>query len=58
VDRKAFPETERADMNRDGVVDARDIRIFARRQGLKLLPEFEKKLEMLEDRRTSGRGGR
>ncbi|UCC29678.1 MAG: hypothetical protein JSU86_15920, partial [Phycisphaerales bacterium] len=38
----------RADLNGDGVVDGRDIRAFARRHKLPLLPEFDRKLAQLE----------
>ncbi|MCH7871598.1 MAG: hypothetical protein IID33_07840 [Planctomycetes bacterium] len=57
-----FVGAARADLNGDGIVDARDIRAFARRYGLPLLPEFEQKLssmtarlERLEARDATGR---
>ncbi|RIK65957.1 MAG: hypothetical protein DCC65_10970, partial [Planctomycetota bacterium] len=37
-----------ADLNLDGVVDSRDIRAFAQRRGMTLLPSFESKLRSLE----------
>ncbi|UCC30740.1 MAG: hypothetical protein JSU86_00385, partial [Phycisphaerales bacterium] len=62
VESLAFPGASGADLTGDGVVNARDIRAFARRNGLELLPEFKAKLEKLEGRkarsslRRSGRG--
>ena len=38
----------RADLNGDGRVDAADIRAFARRENITLLPEFNAKLQQLE----------
>ncbi len=40
----------RADLNRDGIVDARDIRAFAVRHQHPLLPEFEQKLSSMTAR--------
>jgi hypothetical protein len=40
------------DLNGDGFVDPADIRAFAKRYRLKLLPEFEDKLERLAPRHT------
>lgn len=38
------PNAKAADLNSDGVVDAEDIRAFAKLHGLRLLPEFDRKL--------------
>ena len=38
----------RADLNGDGVIDARDIRRFARSNGIRLRPEFDARLRVLE----------
>ena len=62
VESLAFPGASKADLTGDGVVDARDIRAFARRNGLELTPEFRATLDKLEGRkvrsslRRSGRG--
>jgi len=48
VDRLMAPNAWRADLNGDGVVDAEDIREFAFRHDLVLLPAFERKLRELE----------
>jgi len=62
VESLAFPGASKADLTGDGVVDARDIRAFARRNGLELTPEFTATLDKLEGRkvrsslRRSGRG--
>ena len=53
-----FAGAEKADLTGDGIVDARDIRAFARRHGLTLLPEFSSKLEKHERRRTHSKRGR
>ncbi|MGD2107963.1 MAG: cohesin domain-containing protein [Phycisphaerae bacterium] len=58
VQKLEFPGAEKADLTGDGLVDARDIRAFARRHGLQLLPEFEKKLGKLEGRRVRQTRGR
>ncbi len=56
VDRLTIPGAHKADMTGDGVVDARDIRAFARAHGLALRPEFSRKLEKLESlKRRSNR---
>ena len=46
--RLRVPDAQRADLDGNGVVDARDIRAFARRHNLLLLPVFEAKLSKLE----------
>jgi hypothetical protein len=38
----------RADLNRDGIVNYQDIREFAKIHGLRLIPSFERKLSQLE----------
>ena len=43
------PDARRADLDGNGVVDARDIRAFARRHNLSLQPVFEAKLAELEE---------
>ena len=43
-----LPNADEADINGDGVVDARDIRAFAERHDLWLMPEFDAKLSELE----------
>ncbi|MGB2984252.1 MAG: hypothetical protein WBE26_00070, partial [Phycisphaerae bacterium] len=48
----ALANADRADLNGDGVVDTRDIRAFAQRHGLVLLPEFSRKLVKLEARKV------
>ncbi len=48
VKRLAIANPERVDLNADGVVDAVDIRAFARLHGLRLLPEFERCLRALQ----------
>jgi hypothetical protein len=53
-----FAGAEKADLTGDGVVDTHDIRAFARRHGLQLLPEFNKKLAKIEGRKVRARGGR
>ncbi len=45
-----MPDAYLADENNDGVVDVRDIRRFAARNGLPLLPAFKAKLDLLEFR--------
>ena len=59
VDRLNFVGAHRADLNADGVVDASDIRAFARRHRLALIPQFERVLNNLDarhtERRTRGR---
>ena len=44
VESLVFPDAHKADLNGDGVVDTKDIRAFALRHGLELLPEFNSKL--------------
>jgi hypothetical protein len=51
-------DAARADVTGDGVVDTRDIRAFARRHKLRLLPEFEAKLSRLERQKTKVRSVR
>jgi hypothetical protein len=58
VEKLAIPNAHRADLNGDGIVDTRDIRAFARRHGLELLPEFEAKLRRIEGRKVRSRRGR
>ncbi len=53
-----FANAEEADLTGDGVVDTQDIRAFARRHGLELLPEFNKKLAKIEGRKVRARRGR
>ena len=56
VSELAFPGAARADLNGDGFVDIDDIRAFAMLHGLELLPEFNRKMEVLEGLKTrSGR---
>jgi len=57
VDNLPILGADRADLNGDGVIDGRDIRAFARRHNLPLLPEFDRKLRQLETTK-SGRGRR
>ncbi len=57
VDRLPILGAEKADLNADGVVDARDIRAFARLYNLPLLPEFDLTLNRLE-RVKAGRARR
>lgn len=56
VGRLAIPNARRADVTGDGVVDSRDIEAFARKHGLRLLPEFEDTLDKL-GRSETLRGG-
>ncbi len=42
-----IPDAERADLNRDGVIDVRDIRAFAQQNGLELSQSFERRLDRL-----------
>jgi len=44
----AVRSARRADINKDGVIDVRDVRLFARRYDLRLTPAFEKKLDRIE----------
>ena len=46
-----FVGAESADLTGDGIVDSRDIREFAKRHDLPLLPEFSQKLDRLDARR-------
>jgi hypothetical protein len=55
VDSLPFPGAERADLNSDGVVDAADVRAFARLHGLFLTPEFQRKLDPPRDARVKPR---
>ncbi len=57
VDRLPILGAEKADLNADGVVDARDIRAFARLYNLPLLPKFDRTLNRLE-RVKAGRARR
>jgi len=50
--RLSIPGARRADVNRDGVIDVRDVRLFARRNNLPLTPAFEKKLDRIEREET------
>jgi hypothetical protein len=43
-----FASANKADLNGDGMIDTKDIRAFARQNGLTLLPEFSEKLDKLE----------
>jgi hypothetical protein len=43
-----MPDADLADVNRDGMIDAQDIRLFAEQHGLVLRDEFLTKLEQLE----------
>ncbi|MCK4659930.1 MAG: carboxypeptidase regulatory-like domain-containing protein [Phycisphaerae bacterium] len=45
----AVAHAERADVDSNGVIDARDIRAFARRHNLRLQPSFDAKLTELEE---------
>lgn len=56
VDRRNFPETFYADIDGDGVVDARDIRLFAAKHRIRLEPGFERTLRQLERADRGGRG--
>ncbi len=58
VEELGFPGAHWADMNGDGMVDGKDIRLFARLHGLELLPEFSRKLEKLEGDKVRARRGR
>jgi hypothetical protein len=51
------PRAASADLNGDGIIDEIDIRAFAARHNLRLLPEFEKRLAAIE-RGKSSRSGR
>jgi hypothetical protein len=48
VDSLTFKDARRADLNEDGQIDARDIRAFARRYNMELLPQFDAILKELE----------
>lgn len=50
VDQLDLVAAQRADLNADGIVDASDIRAFARRHRLVLIPSFEQVLRTLESR--------
>jgi hypothetical protein len=52
VEDLAFSNADKADLNKDGVVDTHDIRAFARQHGLELQPEFARKLAKLEKRQA------
>ncbi len=56
VENLSLVNASAADLTGDGVVDAQDIRAFARRNGLELIPEFDRRLTKLEGR--AGRGKR
>lgn len=51
ADLRMVPGVMSVDVNRDSVIDAADVRLFAQQHGLTLLPEFEQKLNQLP---TSG----
>jgi len=53
-----YEGAEKADLTGDGIVDVRDIRAFARREGLQLTPEFSRKLAKLEGRRVRAKRDR
>ncbi|MFQ5461501.1 MAG: hypothetical protein ACE5E5_02630, partial [Phycisphaerae bacterium] len=56
-DRNLSSSTARAaDINQDGVVDVWDIRAFARRHDLRILPEFSDKLDLIEESEHGKRG--
>jgi hypothetical protein len=44
----AMPFASRADLNRDGVIDAMDIRLFAEEKGVTLTPQFQATLDRME----------
>ncbi len=47
------PNADRADLNHDTIIDARDIRLFAQRHGIALRPEFDARLRRIEETRLS-----
>ncbi len=55
VDHLPITRAWKADLDGDGVVDAGDIRAFAHRHNLRLLPEFDRTLARLESRKAGRR---
>jgi hypothetical protein len=49
-----IPNAYRADLNNDGRIDTRDMRVFAEVNGLELLPEFLEVAEKLESKTQRG----
>jgi hypothetical protein len=60
VTEAAVEDAHLADLTGDGVIDTRDMRAFARENGLELLPEFVELIEKIEARnlrRVRGKNG-
>jgi len=58
VTRLENAELAGGDANHDGIVDVRDIRTFAQKYRIRLMPDFERKLERIEREEVLKRQGR